>query len=156
MTKAAGLSLAEVLYGQLRAAGSRIGVSVLFPGPKVLKTGLLTSAQHRPTRWSNDGAPPPAATSIEAVEARLRAAGVEPDYTPVEDVAEEAFAGGMPAHRVGAGEEQGERPARGGRWPRARPTPTSSISVCWAKPPSPKSTVCSVICLTPPPLPIDW
>jgi NAD(P)-dependent dehydrogenase (short-subunit alcohol dehydrogenase family) len=91
-TKAAVTTLSEVLYGQLRAVGSRIGVSVLFPGPKVLKTGLLTSAQHRPARWANEGAVPPAMT-LEAVEARLRAAGVEPDYTPVEDVAEEAFAG---------------------------------------------------------------
>jgi short-subunit dehydrogenase len=92
-TKAAVTTLSEVLYGQLRAIDSRIGVSVLFPGPKVLKTGLLTSAQHRPARWVNDGASPPPATTLEAVEARLRAAGVEPDYTPVEDVAEEAFAG---------------------------------------------------------------
>jgi NAD(P)-dependent dehydrogenase (short-subunit alcohol dehydrogenase family) len=92
-TKAAVTTVSEVLYGQLRAAGSRIGVSVLFPGPKVLKTGLLTSASRRPERWS-DGAPrSKPATTVEEVEARLRAAGVEPDYTPVEDVAEEAVAG---------------------------------------------------------------
>jgi NAD(P)-dependent dehydrogenase (short-subunit alcohol dehydrogenase family) len=92
-TKAAVTTLSEVLYGQLRAVGSRIGVSVLFPGPKVLKTGLLTSASRRPERWTDDGAAPVPTRTIEDVEARLRAAGVEPDYTPVEDVAQEAVAG---------------------------------------------------------------
>jgi short-subunit dehydrogenase len=91
-TKAAVTTVSEVLYGQLRATGSRIGVSVLFPGPKVLKTGLLTSARTRPERWWN-GAPATGPASFEEVEERLRAAGVEPDYTPVEDVAAEAVAG---------------------------------------------------------------
>lgn len=91
-TKAAVTTVSEVLYAQLHAAGARIGVSVLFPGPKVLKTGLLTSAQHRPQRWS-DGTPATGPATIEAVEARLRAAGVEPDYTPAEDVADEAVDG---------------------------------------------------------------
>ena len=91
-TKAAVTTLSEVLYGQLRAIESRIGVSVLFPGPKVLKTGLLTSAGKRPERWWN-GAPATGPATLDEVEARLRAAGVEPDYTPVEDVAEEAVAG---------------------------------------------------------------
>ena len=91
-TKAAVTTLSEVLYGQLRAVDSRIGVSVLFPGPKVLKTGLLTSASTRPERWW-DGAPATGPATLDEVEDRLRAAGVEPDYTPVEDVAEEAVAG---------------------------------------------------------------
>jgi NAD(P)-dependent dehydrogenase (short-subunit alcohol dehydrogenase family) len=91
-TKAAVTTVSEVLYGQLRAAGSRIGVSVLFPGPKVLKTGLLTSASRRPERWFN-GAPPSGPASFDEVEARLRAAGVEPDYTPVESVAEDVLGG---------------------------------------------------------------
>lgn len=91
-TKAAVTTVSEVLYGQLRAADSRIGVSVLFPGPKVLKTGLLTSARNRPPQWL-DATPVQAPASIAEVEARLRAAGVDPDYTPVEDVAEEALAG---------------------------------------------------------------
>jgi NAD(P)-dependent dehydrogenase (short-subunit alcohol dehydrogenase family) len=92
-TKAAVTTVSEVLYGQLRAVGSRIGVSVLFPGPKVLKTGLLTSASRRPERWWSDGRPPEGPASIDDVEERLRAAGVAPDYTPVEDVAEDAVRG---------------------------------------------------------------
>jgi len=91
-TKAAVTTVSEVLYGQLREEESRIGVSVLFPGPKVLRTGLLTSSQRRPDRWS-DGAPPSGPRSFEEVEQRLRDAGVEPDFTPVEDVAADAVAG---------------------------------------------------------------
>jgi NAD(P)-dependent dehydrogenase (short-subunit alcohol dehydrogenase family) len=91
-SKAAVTTVSEVLYGQLRAVGSRIGVSVLFPGPKVLKTGLLTSSSRRPERWHN-GAPPAGPATMDDVVARLRAAGVEPDFTPVEDVADEAVAG---------------------------------------------------------------
>jgi NAD(P)-dependent dehydrogenase (short-subunit alcohol dehydrogenase family) len=92
-TKAAVTTVTEVLHGQLRAVDSRIGVSVLFPGPKVLRTGLLESSSKRPPRWANDTPRTTPYTTIESFEARLRAAGVEPDYTPVEAVAEEALAG---------------------------------------------------------------
>lgn len=91
-TKAAVTTLTEVLYGQLRSIESRIGVSVLFPGPKVLRTGLLESASKRPGQWANDQPRTTPYTTIASFEARMRAAGIEPDYTPVEAVAEEAFA----------------------------------------------------------------
>lgn len=90
-TKAAVTTFTEVLYGQLRSVDSRIGVSVLFPGPKVLRTGLLESASKRPGQWANDAPRTTPYTTIESFEARMRAAGIEPDYTPVEAVAEEAF-----------------------------------------------------------------
>lgn len=92
-TKAAVTTVTEVLYGQLHAAGSRIGASVLFPGPNVLRTGLLESSSKRPERWANDQPRTTPHTTIESFEARLRAAGIEPDYTPVEAVAEAAFLG---------------------------------------------------------------
>jgi NAD(P)-dependent dehydrogenase (short-subunit alcohol dehydrogenase family) len=92
-TKAAVTTVTEVLYGQLRAAGSKIGASVLFPGPKVLRTGLLESSSKRPDRWANATPRSTPYTTIESFEARLRAAGIEPDYTPVEAVAEETVAG---------------------------------------------------------------
>lgn len=92
-TKAAVTTLSEVLWGQLRSVDSRIGVSVLYPGPKVLRTGLLESASKRPARWQNDTPRTTPFTTIESFEARMRAAGIEPDYTPVEAVAEEAFIG---------------------------------------------------------------
>jgi NAD(P)-dependent dehydrogenase (short-subunit alcohol dehydrogenase family) len=92
-TKAAVTTVTEVLYGQLRAVGAPISASVLFPGPKVLRTGLLESASKRPERWANDTPRTTPYTTIESFEARMRAAGIEPDYTPVEAVAEEAIAG---------------------------------------------------------------
>jgi NAD(P)-dependent dehydrogenase (short-subunit alcohol dehydrogenase family) len=92
-TKAGVTTVTEVLYGQLRAVGSRIGVSVLYPGPKVLRTGLLESSSKRPDHWANDKPRTTPYTTIESFEARMRAAGIEPDYTPVEAIAEEAVAG---------------------------------------------------------------
>jgi short-subunit dehydrogenase len=92
-TKAAVTTLSEVLWAQLRSVDARVGVSVLFPGPKVLRTGLLTSASKRPARWQNDTPRTTPFTTIESFEARMRAAGMEPDYTPVEAIAEEAFLG---------------------------------------------------------------
>ena len=128
-TKAAVTTLTEVLCGQLRSVDSRIGVSVLFPGPKVLRTGLLESASKRPGRWANDTPRTTPYTTIESFEARMRAAGIEPDYTPVEAVAEEAVAGdprrpvldpaGERAHR-----RQDPRPCRVDARPLRRP-PTS-------------------------------
>ena len=56
-TKAAVTTVTEVLYGQLRAVDSRIGVSVLFPGPKVLRTGLLDSSSKRPERMGQRHSP---------------------------------------------------------------------------------------------------
>ncbi|MGZ4704158.1 MAG: SDR family NAD(P)-dependent oxidoreductase [Acidimicrobiales bacterium] len=92
-TKAAVTTVSEVLYGQLRAVGSTIGVSVLYPGPKVLRTGLLESSSKRPEHWANEVPRATPYTTIESFEARLRAAGIEPEYTPVEAVADEAVAG---------------------------------------------------------------
>ncbi|MGZ4677358.1 MAG: SDR family NAD(P)-dependent oxidoreductase [Acidimicrobiia bacterium] len=92
-TKAAVTTVSEVMWAQLRSVDARVGVSVLFPGPKVLRTGLLTSASKRPAQWQNDTPRTTPFTTIESFEARMRAAGIEPDYTPVESVAEEAFRG---------------------------------------------------------------
>ncbi|MFN8040077.1 MAG: SDR family NAD(P)-dependent oxidoreductase [Acidimicrobiales bacterium] len=92
-TKAAVTTLTEVLYGQLRSIDAPIGASVLFPGPKVLRTGLLESSKNRPAAWENDTPRSTPHTTIESFEARMRAAGMEPDYTPVEAVAEECLQG---------------------------------------------------------------
>jgi NAD(P)-dependent dehydrogenase (short-subunit alcohol dehydrogenase family) len=51
MTKAAGLSLAEVLYGQLRAQGSKVSASVLVP-PGTINTGLFTSTRNRQPEYA--------------------------------------------------------------------------------------------------------
>ncbi|MEZ5382442.1 MAG: SDR family NAD(P)-dependent oxidoreductase [Microthrixaceae bacterium] len=87
-SKAAVTTFTEVLYGQLHSVGADIGVSVLFPGPHVLKTGLLESSAHRPAAWANDTPRKTPYTTIESFEARMKAAGVDLTYTPVEFVAD--------------------------------------------------------------------
>jgi NAD(P)-dependent dehydrogenase (short-subunit alcohol dehydrogenase family) len=87
-SKAAVTAFTEVLYGQLHSVDADIGVSVLFPGPNVLKTGLLESSKHRPASWANDTPRTTPYTTIESFEARMLAAGIDLSYTPVEFVAE--------------------------------------------------------------------
>ena len=92
-SKAAVTAFTEVLYGQLHAVNADIGVSVLFPGPNVLKTGLLESSKNRPEAWANDTPRKTPYTTIESFEARMRAAGIDLNYTPVEFVAEATLDG---------------------------------------------------------------
>lgn len=92
-TKSAVTTLTEVLYAQLRQVDAPIGVSVLYPGPKVLRTGLLESSSKRPERWANAEPRRTPYTTIESFEARMAAAGIPVEYTPVEAVAAECLAG---------------------------------------------------------------
>jgi len=85
LTKGAVVTLTECLYAQLHAVGSRVGASVLFPGPNILRTGLFSSGRNRPADLANPNQRPPG--SLEAFEARMEAAGVTLTYTPVEEVA---------------------------------------------------------------------
>jgi NAD(P)-dependent dehydrogenase (short-subunit alcohol dehydrogenase family) len=87
VTKAAVVTLTEVLDGQLRDAGAAVGASVLFPGPHMLRTGLFEAWRHRPPEFARTrprAAPP---VTLEQYEALMRDAGVEVQYTPVEEVA---------------------------------------------------------------------
>lgn len=86
-TKAAVVTVSEVLYAQLRATGSKVSASVLFPGPNMLRTGLFGSARNRPDRWANDVPRVTPYTTIESFEKRMADAGVQITYTPVEEVA---------------------------------------------------------------------
>jgi NAD(P)-dependent dehydrogenase (short-subunit alcohol dehydrogenase family) len=92
LTKAAVVTLSESLYAQLSLAGARIGASVLFPGPHMLRTGLFESWRNRPPERANPTprATPP--TTIESFEKRMADAGVELTYTPVEEVADRVAA----------------------------------------------------------------
>jgi short-subunit dehydrogenase len=90
-TKAAVTTHTEVLYGQLRSVEAPIGVSVLYPGPKVLRTGLLESSKRRPAQWQDETPRATPHTTVESFEARMRAAGIEPDHTPVEAVTDECL-----------------------------------------------------------------
>jgi NAD(P)-dependent dehydrogenase (short-subunit alcohol dehydrogenase family) len=90
VTKAAVVSLTECLYGQLK--DTPIGVSALFPGPHMLRTGIFTAERSRPERYARQGPSPKPRTADEVAEA-MRAHGLEPEFTPVEEVAEQVVRG---------------------------------------------------------------
>jgi len=87
VTKAAVVTLTEVLDAQLRDVGAVIGASVLFPGPHMLRTGLFEAWRQRPTEFAKakPRANPP--VTLEQYEELMRQAGVDVQYTPVEEVA---------------------------------------------------------------------
>jgi NAD(P)-dependent dehydrogenase (short-subunit alcohol dehydrogenase family) len=88
LTKSAVVTLSESLHAQLAAAGARIGASVLFPGPNVLRTGLFESWRNRPPELANATPRSTPPTTIESFEKRMADAGVTLTYTPVEEVAD--------------------------------------------------------------------
>lgn len=97
LTKSAVVTLSESLYAQLDALGSRVGASVLFPGPHILRTGLFESWRNRPPEMANATPRKTPPTTIESFERRMADAGVPLTYTPVEEVADrvaEAVAAG--------------------------------------------------------------
>ena len=89
LTKSGVVTITESLYAQLQTsgAGDRIGASVLFPGPKMLRTGLFESWRNRRPELANPTPRRTPPTTIESFEKRMADAGVALDYTPVEEVA---------------------------------------------------------------------
>lgn len=87
LTKSAVVTLSESLYAQLAAVGARVGASVLFPGPHMLRTGLFSSWRNRPPELANATPRRTPPTTIESFEKRMADAGVQLMYTPVEEVA---------------------------------------------------------------------
>ncbi|MFE4967542.1 SDR family NAD(P)-dependent oxidoreductase [Streptomyces sp. NPDC056660] len=93
VTKAAVVTLTESLYAHLRAEHARVGASVLFPGPHMLRTGLWESHRNRPERYAKQRPRRTPYRSLDQWEAAMRAAGKEVAFTPVEEVAEFVVAG---------------------------------------------------------------
>ncbi|MFI2762422.1 SDR family NAD(P)-dependent oxidoreductase [Streptomyces echinatus] len=87
VTKAAVVTLTESLYAHLRAEHTRVGASVLFPGPHMLRTGLWESHRNRPARYAKRRPRRTPYRSLDQWEAAMRAAGREVRFTPVEEVA---------------------------------------------------------------------
>ena len=92
-TKAAVVTITECLYGQLQEVGSKISASVLFPGPHILRTGLFESWRSRTDEFAKERPRKTPYTTVEGLEAQMKAAGVNIAYTPVEEVAELVVAG---------------------------------------------------------------
>ncbi|RPE44969.1 NADP-dependent 3-hydroxy acid dehydrogenase YdfG [Streptomyces sp. Ag109_O5-1] len=93
VTKAAVVTLTESLYAHLKAEHARVGASVLFPGPHMLRTGLWESHRNRPARYAKERPRRTPYRSLDQWEAAMRAAGKEVRFTPVEEVAEFVVAG---------------------------------------------------------------
>ncbi|BBC37571.1 Alcohol dehydrogenase [Streptomyces graminofaciens] len=93
VTKAAVVTMTESLYAHLRAEHARVGASVLFPGPHMLRTGLWESHRNRPERYAKERPRRTPYRSLDQWEAAMRAAGREVRFTPVEEVAEFVVAG---------------------------------------------------------------
>jgi NAD(P)-dependent dehydrogenase (short-subunit alcohol dehydrogenase family) len=88
MTKAAVVTLTECLYGQLEEAGSRIKASVLFPGPHMLRTNLWESYRNRPADLPKTRPRQAPYLKLADWEQQMADAGLEIQYTPVEEVAD--------------------------------------------------------------------
>jgi NAD(P)-dependent dehydrogenase (short-subunit alcohol dehydrogenase family) len=90
-SKSAVTQISECLYGQLAAVTDRVGVSVLYPGPRWLHTNLWTAERNRPPELA--ASKPRPTQSFEALKRQLTAAGVPFEETPLAEVAELALRG---------------------------------------------------------------
>ncbi|MEU0035352.1 SDR family NAD(P)-dependent oxidoreductase [Streptomyces sp. NPDC006333] len=88
VTKAAVVTMTESLYAHLKAEQVRVGASVLFPGPYMLRTGLWESHRNRPSRYAKQRPRRTPYRGLDQWEAAMREAGREVRFTPVEEVAD--------------------------------------------------------------------
>ncbi|MFF3890248.1 SDR family NAD(P)-dependent oxidoreductase [Streptomyces sp. NPDC001914] len=88
VTKAAVVTMTESLYAHLKAEHARVGASVLFPGPHMLRTGLWESHRNRPARYAKERPRRTPYRSLDQWEAAMNEAGQEVRFTPVEEVAD--------------------------------------------------------------------
>ncbi|MGC0415014.1 SDR family NAD(P)-dependent oxidoreductase [Embleya sp. AB8] len=92
-TKAAVVTMTEALYAQLGQVKAQLGTSVLFPGPKMLRTGLWESYRNRPERFAKSVPRKTPYNTLDAWEKAMRDAGREIEFTPVESVAADVLDG---------------------------------------------------------------
>jgi NAD(P)-dependent dehydrogenase (short-subunit alcohol dehydrogenase family) len=93
VTKAAVVTLTECLYAQLQDAGSKVGASVLFPGPHMLRTGIFSSWRVRPAALAKTRPRQSPYPTIEDIESQMESAGIEVHYTEPADVADQVVRG---------------------------------------------------------------
>ena len=93
VTKSAIVTLTEALYAQLKQADAKIGASVLFPGPHMVRTGLWESYRNRPERYAKTRPRQTPYPTLEGWEQAMRDAGREPEMTEPEEVAAHALEG---------------------------------------------------------------
>lgn len=88
VTKAAVVTMTESLYAHLKAEHARVGASVLFPGPHMLRTGLWESHRNRPDRYAKARPRTTPYRSLDQWEAAMKESGHAVRFTPVEQVAD--------------------------------------------------------------------
>ncbi|NUP49021.1 MAG: SDR family NAD(P)-dependent oxidoreductase [Catenulispora sp.] len=93
VTKSAIVTMTEALYAQLKQADAKIGASVLFPGPHMVRTGLWESYRNRPDRYAKTKPRQTPYPTLEGWEQAMKAAGLEARMTEPEEVAAHALAG---------------------------------------------------------------
>jgi NAD(P)-dependent dehydrogenase (short-subunit alcohol dehydrogenase family) len=93
VTKSAIVTLTEALYAQLKQADAKIGASVLFPGPHMVRTGLWESYRNRPERYAKSKPRQTPYPTLEGWEKAMNDAGLEAKMTEPEEVAASALEG---------------------------------------------------------------
>ncbi|NUR59141.1 MAG: SDR family NAD(P)-dependent oxidoreductase [Catenulispora sp.] len=93
VTKSAIVTMTEALYAQLRQADAKIGASVLFPGPHMVRTGLWESYRNRPDRYAKTRPRQTPYPTLEGWEKAMKAAGRQAQMTEPEEVAAHALEG---------------------------------------------------------------
>ena len=90
-SKAAVTQISECLWGQLEAVTDKVGVSVLFPGPRALDTGLWSAERNRPSDLAQSK--PRGTQSFEGLKRHMHETGVPFAETPLDEVADFAVRG---------------------------------------------------------------
>jgi NAD(P)-dependent dehydrogenase (short-subunit alcohol dehydrogenase family) len=93
VTKAAVVTITESLYAHLLRSGSAVRASVLYPGPHWLRTNLWEGWRWRPDEYAKSVPRQTPYPSLDQLEQMMRDAGVELEWTPLEEVAENALRG---------------------------------------------------------------
>ncbi|MEY9856698.1 NAD(P)-dependent dehydrogenase (short-subunit alcohol dehydrogenase family) [Catenulispora sp. GAS73] len=93
VTKASIVTMTEALYAQLKQADAKIGASVLFPGPHMVRTGLWESYRNRPERYAKSKPRQSPYPTLEGWEQAMKDAGLEAKMTEPEEVAAHALEG---------------------------------------------------------------
>ena len=88
VTKSAVTVLSECLYGQLAAVTDRVKVSVLYPGPNWMRTGIFDSERNRPDALRQEQPRSTPGTSFEILKEQMQGAGLPFEETPLSEVAD--------------------------------------------------------------------
>jgi len=96
-TKSAIATITECLWGQLREVGAKVSASLLFPStrtPGMLNTGIWRPGANRPEKYDRPGAPPKEGRDVlTPTLERMKAAGIDMQFAPLEEVAALCFEG---------------------------------------------------------------